>query len=585
MGGTVEVLPDVSGIDRSFYYSSDGPLPPGTIVRVPLHGRRTRGWVVGSGSAPSGLQLQPVLEVVSLGPPGDVVEICRWAAWRFCGPLRPMLKAASPERIVREPAPRAAPLPQRRSAGGPLAAAVREAVAAGGGIVRLPPAHERLPAVEEALSLVPPGSGALVLVETRDDAVRLAALLRRRGWPVALYPEEWAAGSTGRVVVGTRNAAFAPGPFRLLLVLDAHSDWYRSERTPNVDARFVVSERARRAGAPAVFLTPCPTVELAAEAGPLVTLPSPHERLGWGSIAVLDLREEDPAEGGYPSSLVGRIRQAASGSPRPVVCILNRTGRARLLACPSCRETQRCEVCGAAVIQERAAPEGALATLACPRCHATRRALCAACGSGRLRLIRPGVSRAREQLQAVTGLEVGELSGRGEVPSTPVIMATQAALSRLRSASLVVWLDFDQELLAPRLRAAEEALAFLARSVRLVGRRGGGGSVVVRTSVPGHAVVRAAVTGDPGVLFEEEARKREELRLPPYSALARLSGEAVSGLAGRLDGLEPSPGRAEEIVVRASSHAELSDALGALAEQEGGFAAWGVRVEVDPPSL
>ena len=46
----VAVLPDVTGIDREFAYAVPDPLTGrlelGSIVRVPLHGRKVRGWVV-----------------------------------------------------------------------------------------------------------------------------------------------------------------------------------------------------------------------------------------------------------------------------------------------------------------------------------------------------------------------------------------------------------------------------------------------------------------------------------------------------------------------------------------------------------
>ena len=47
-----------------------------------------------------------------------------------------------------------------------------------------------------------------------------------------------------------------------------------------------------------------------------------------------------------------------------VVCVLNRKGRARLLACTACRELARCEQCEAAVTQDAEGP------LVCGRCDA-----------------------------------------------------------------------------------------------------------------------------------------------------------------------------------------------------------------------
>ena len=57
----------------------------GAIVRVPLHGRRVRGWVVDDDvdRVPGTGELLDVLAVVSAGPPADVVALTEWIAWRW----------------------------------------------------------------------------------------------------------------------------------------------------------------------------------------------------------------------------------------------------------------------------------------------------------------------------------------------------------------------------------------------------------------------------------------------------------------------------------------------------------------------
>lgn len=572
-------------------------------MRVRLHGRRVRAWVVAEAcSVPAGVEAQSVIEVVSLGPPPEVVELCRWGAWRWAGRLRPFLAAASPDRVVRRlgdgaPAAPARGQPSAGQARAPdaLASAVTEALSRGDCVLRVPPSFERQPIVEAALSSGPPGT-ALVLVESRADAEQLSGRLRRSGRRVATYPEQWAAASVpGGVVVGTRNASLSPLAPSLTIVLDAHAESYRSERVPSFDARELAAERARRSGSPVVFVTPCPPVELLApENRSLVLLPRSLERSGWARIGVFDSRDEDPAEGGYPSQLVSLVRQAARAKgSRPVVCILDRTGRARLLSCALCGTVQRCGRCGAAEAQEDGPAEGELGRYSCPRCRSSRPAVCLECGSSRSRVLRSGVTRAREQLEAVTGLRVAELSGRaapgpavgGEPPE--VVIGTQAALHRLRSASLVVFLDFDQKLLAPRFRAAEEALALLARSIRMVRERSDRPAVVVRTSIPDHEVIRAARLGDPGIVAAAELERRELLSLPPFAALARVTGEAAGELVGRLGAPLAATASGEgEYVVSAPSPGELAAGLSSLVEGEpGGYAALKARVEVDPIDL
>ena len=72
------MLPDVPAVHRVFDYAVPeelaGAVEIGTIVRVPLHGRRVRGWVldvdIDSDVAPE--RLRPISSVVSAGPPAPV---------------------------------------------------------------------------------------------------------------------------------------------------------------------------------------------------------------------------------------------------------------------------------------------------------------------------------------------------------------------------------------------------------------------------------------------------------------------------------------------------------------------------------
>ena len=73
----------------------------GTVVRVPLHGRRVRGWVVDADVArPEATDLREVLAISSAGPPADVVDLCRWAAWRWAGPVAGFLRTASAPNLI-----------------------------------------------------------------------------------------------------------------------------------------------------------------------------------------------------------------------------------------------------------------------------------------------------------------------------------------------------------------------------------------------------------------------------------------------------------------------------------------------------
>jgi primosomal protein N' (replication factor Y) len=393
------------------------------------------------------------------------------------------------------------------------------------------------------------------------------------------------------VVVGGRAAVLAPVPdLAAVVVLDDGAEALKEERSPAWHVRDVAVERARRAGARVVVVSPAPPLE-AMSSAPVVIPSRSTERAGWPVLEVVDRRREAPGLGLFSSRLVDALRQAAEAGS-PVVCVLNRRGRARLLACDACFELARCERCQAALAE---ADDG---TLACAACGHARPKVCARCGGTRMRTLRSGVTRVREELAALLpGVTVAMVDAAAtEVPPAPVVIGTEAVLHRMNDAGLVAFLDFDQELLAPRFRAGEQALWLLVRAARLVGpRKGGAGGdrrVLVQTRLPRHEVLEAAVRGDPGVLAAAEAPRRRMLNLPPYAALAALTGDAPAlavaigelALAGveasASSGTPRTPGSPTGLLVRAATHQRLCDALSralAAARPSGR-----IRAEVDP---
>jgi primosomal protein N' (replication factor Y) len=569
----VSVLPDVPAIDRVFDYS----VPPhlddravlGAVVRVPLHGRRVRGWIVDVDAVPpDGVALRELTKVSGLGPAAEVLDLAAWAAWRWAGRRAGFLRTASPDRVVPGlPAPALGVAPS--SAPDPLAAGL---LAEGGGVLRLPPAASRYPvAVAVVAEAARRGGSALVLVASVAQAAQLARRLRAEGVPVALQPDDWARARAGAVVVGTRAAAWAPAADLAAVVLfDEHDEVWQEERAPTWHARDVLRERARRAGAPFLVVSPAPTLEALA-VGPVVAPDRVVERAGWPLLEVVDRRDDDPTTGLFSEVLVRRLSAAGRA-----VCVLNRTGRARLLACGRCRDLARCDVCEAAVRQDA---EG---RLVCPRCGAERPVVCTSCGSTRLRLLRIGVTRAREELSALLGEPVAEVTGASDTgtPTERVVIGTEAVLHRIGRADLVAFLEMDQELLAPRYRAAEEALALLVRAGRMVGPRSAGGRIVVQTSVPRHEVLDAVEHGDPERVAAVEQARRVVMRFPPELVLAEVSGAAAEAFVAALppvDDLEVLGPDRGHWLLRAPDHAVLADVLAATPRPPGRL-----RVAVDP---
>jgi primosomal protein N' (replication factor Y) len=572
------VAPDVTGLDKQFDYlippTFDGAVEVGSMVRVTLGGRRVGGWVVAVDPDDVGVEpakLRPLARLSGHGPAPELVELAGWASHRWAaGRLRPFLQAASPPRMV--PAlPRAARSNARVDV---LDGGARRLLAAGGGVLRRPPSADALAVVAAAAAL----GSALVVTPSVDDARLLAARLRRSGLTVAVIPQDWAAAAGGvDVVVGARVAAWAPMPeLAVAVVLDEHDESLQEERSPTWSARDVVIERARRAGAPCLLVSPAPSLAALAWAGSRVVTPSRNEeRAGWPILELVDRSREDPFQ---RSMVSGALMRHLLDPSRRVVCVLNAPGRARRLVCRSCHSRPRCERCRAALGQTR---DG---VLRCARCSTERPVVCDECGSSALAVLRPGVSSLRDELEAAAGREVAEIAAadRGTAPAVGVYVGTEAALHRIRQADTVAFLDFDDELLAPRFRADEQAMALLARAARLVGPRAGGGRILVQTRLAHHEVLDAALHADPGRLVGPALARRHELGLPPARALALVEGTAseefVAAVARhRFDGVAvagPADGR---YLVRAPTPDALADALAAVPRP-----ARGLRIEVDP---
>ena len=111
-----------------------------------------------------------------------------------------------------------------------------------------------------------------------------------------------------------------------------------------------------------------------------------------------------------------------------------------------------------------------------------------------------------------------------------------------------------------------------------------GPRVLVQTRVPDHEVIDAALHGDPSRVSAAERARRSDLRFPPFSAMAAVSGAGAAALiegVGALDvgllGVEVLGPAKGTWLVRADTHEALSDAI-----LRSPRPSERVRIEVDP---
>lgn len=580
MARIADVLPDLPALDRPYRYDASHleRVGLGDRVRVPLHGRSVRGWVVGLAEGePVGLK--PVTRWLGLGVTPEVLELTAWASWRWAGARCKLLATASPERVVADlpTAPERAPLPEVHAAD---RVEGRRFVRHGRvTLLRVGPCTDPMGLVLGVLAGLRDErrTGALVvLAPTIGRAERLAGRLRARG-VVAAGPGRWAEARAGfEVVVGTRAAALAPlESLGAAIVLDAHDGAYRQTQAPCWHAVGVLAERCGRAGAALVATSWCPDPVLVATAQDHDALE--HEQRFWPRLVVADLASADPRERPLSSAFAAAAHRALDepGEGAKVVVVLQRLGGVRLLACTACGALAVCEAHGAPLREH----DGALG---CARGCTGHPKVCVTCGRGPLRSVREGVGALTRRVADLLGTEAVEVSAGTADPEGParVLVGTEAVLTRVRHARLVCFADLDDYLCAPRRHAGLDALRAIGLAGRLVGARGADapGHVLVQTRQPHHRAVEAAVSGSPAALLDDEVALAAELSLPPNVAECALHGQGAPAMAAalRAAGLEVH-GEGEGFVVVAPTHAVLCDALGRV-ERPG----VPVRVEVDP---
>ena len=213
--------------------------------------------------------------------------------------------------------------------------------------------------------------------------------------PGAAAAGEWARAAAGGVtVVGARAGAWAPVPeLGRVVVLDEHDERYQAEQAPDL-ARPRRGRRAGRAGRRAVPAGVA--VPDASRRSPGATWSRPSradERRGWPAVEVVDRRHDDPTKGGlFSERFVDLLRR-----PGRVVCVRepHRPGPAAGLR--DVRRRWAAARCAAPSVEQLEVGRPPLPPLR----HRAAGRLHRAAASTRFRNLRVGVTRAREELEAL----------------------------------------------------------------------------------------------------------------------------------------------------------------------------------------
>jgi primosomal protein N' (replication factor Y) len=584
----VVATPAHSAVAGPLTWRSDVPLPPGTLVRVPLGRREVLGvvWGEDTGEPPAGREEKSIAAALEgIAPLSDawrqLVAFCAAYYQRGLGEvalaaLPPQLRDLTPAQWQRRLARRTAADEAGAAAAAPVPTAEQaEALAQ----VRAEPGpfllfgatgsgktEVYLRAVAEALG-ADPAAQALVMVPEINLTPQLQArFVERFGADavVALHSgltppqrlKAWLAAHAGaaRIVLGTRMAVFASLPRLALVVVDEeHDPSYKQQEGARYSARDLALYRGKREGARVLLGSATPSLESwhAADKGRYRRLAMPS-RVGAGQLPKVQLVDMNqlPARTVVAPQLLAAI-EARIARGEQALLFLNRRGYAPVLACTSCDWKSECPHCSAYRVFHKADR-----TLRCHHCGFTERVprACPQCGNLDIAPVGRGTERLEEHLaellahvrrpdgepvriariDADTTRAKGALDAQlaqvhaGEVD---VLVGTQMVTKGhdFRRITLVAALNADSALFSSDFRAPERLFALLLQAAGRAGRdasRAEASQMWVQTWHPQHPLFATLRRHDYPAFAADQLAEREAAGMPPFAFQALVRAEA-----------------------------------------------------------
>ena len=579
----------VPHLDRPFDYlvpvELDATAQPGVRVKVRFGSQELAGFIAErlEHSEP-GIKLQPLRAVISpeVVLSGEVLAVARGVAERYAGGVWDVLRAAVPARMARvetqksqeskrtEVAPKAeadeAAVSTWSTTGSLLGeydggADFAEALRAGSGPRAVVSAVPNRPGDWPALLLeaaelsLSAGRGALIVVPDARDLNRLCSYVDGAIGPNSYARLSAEDGATPRyknflritrgetqLVIGTRNAAFAPvHNLGLAIIWDDADHSHAEPRAPYHHAREVLLLRCGIENAGLLVAAPGRSAEAQRliRSGWAQELGANRSLLRANAPRVIAASDEFESERD-PVLHAARLPAAAWREAKaalehgPVLVQVARTGFMPALRCERCRTSARCSACTGplALDDARGAPS-------CGWCGLVAAGWsCGECGFMRLRAASIGADRTAEELgRAFPNVTVLSATGAKPiftVPAKPaLVVATPGAEPVAEQGyAAVLLLDGDRMLAREGLRTGEEVLnrwmgaAALARGRDKSGERPGGGTVVVAGDPT--EPMRALVRFDAAAYADAELAERREVGLPPAVRTALIQGPAAT---------------------------------------------------------
>lgn len=516
MTPAARVVPDVASfsVDDGFWYSVPdrltADLSVGSIVRIPLSGRRVRGWVVQLAERQEG-KLKDIAGISGVLPVFDaeLLEGLRWAARHYVAPVSALLARATPPNLPRKRG--AVPhVPSLETKGTALASLADRA--AGGLTAPATAIVSNWRPLEWLTDLGPvfeAGRSVLVVSATAAEASFVASAARSKWGDLVVNANgEDGAGDTAAwtaaqsapslLITTPKGAAWHVAGLGLVIALEENRRAMKDRQTPTIHVRDLLITRSRIEGFNLVFYGPTPGVELLAAGAEVIR----EGNRSWPLVEVVD-RSDDPPGSGFLSSHTVAAIGATVESGRNVFVFTHRRAGFASARCARCRNTRVCRSCGRRIGLVEA----------CPRCGAVP-GPCTNCGGQEFE----AMGTVPERLVAEINRRVGRGVAGVHPTDLPVGVGTERDLAGVDSVAVSVGADVDGMLLGGGYRTTEEALRQLARLATVVGPESGS-RLIIQTSRPESLLVTTMRRGNPVPYLERVLVERAREGFPPSTEL------------------------------------------------------------------
>jgi primosomal protein N' (replication factor Y) len=360
------------------------------------------------------------------------------------------------------------------------------------------------------------------------------------------FYETWARIARGeaQVIIGTRQALFAPFKnLRLVVVDEEQDDAYKQwDMSPRYDGRTVAQELAHIHHANIVFGSATPSIERFHKAYThlytLLTL-SPLPIQPRYEIKLINLRFERHNKNfsSLSEELMAEITLALKAK-RQTFLFINRQGASSFSVCGNCKTILKCPSCERALVFD--VPLGIYRCLHCPHKSSAFPA-CVSCGGLQFKNVGTGTQKIERDIMKrfpyskVARIDRQTMQKKGAQEKVfhdfaqgkiDILIGTQMATKGwdLPNVALVGMIDADSLFAFPDFKTDENAFQHILQAAGRMARIGSAcdGKALIQTFYPENPTLQKIQTKDYLTFYKETAEQRKMLFYPPFGRIIKI---------------------------------------------------------------